>query len=569
MNFSFKTFILSLFTLALTGCGGGSGDSTQTEMPINQDSTPPVITLNGAASVQVIHGNIYEEQGATANDNVEGNTQVTLSGTVNTNILGSYTIDYIATDSSGNSSKETRTISVIDLNNAARNDRIIVREKHFFVGNDGTSGRELWITDGTETGTFLVKDINPNGDSRPAQFTYIGDTLYFSADDSVHGRELWKSDGTESGTVLVSDINPSGDGLLRNSFITAMNGWIYFFGSDGVHGFELWKSNGTAVETSMVKDIAVGSATGLIHRYSVSRLGDELYFSGHSEFGARCALWKSNGTSNGTIALKHFSGASDCPLYLTKVNDVLFFSAEENNLGAELWKTDGTNSGTLMVKDIETFLLSGSTPRQLTSVNGSLVFSARTIELGTEFWVSDGTNEGTYVIDIYEGEGTSSVSQFIEFSEKVIFTARDNQSGSTFGNQCGSTKIWSSDLSVENTFSIQKDCDDESRNREIDTINPNTFFTFNGKLFFFYNRYLWESDASEFGTLKIFSGENMAQATASYNSDTVLLSFPGNQLLFRNQDDLTGLELWVTDGTESGTRIIKDVNPGSSDGYSW
>ena len=68
------------------------------------DTTAPVITLNGAASVQINEGEAYEEQGATARDNVDGSVDVVVSGEVGSE-PGVYTITYAATDAAGNSSQ--------------------------------------------------------------------------------------------------------------------------------------------------------------------------------------------------------------------------------------------------------------------------------------------------------------------------------------------------------------------------------------------------------------------------------------------------------------------------------
>ena len=77
-----------------------------------------------------------------------------------------------------------------------------------FTARDGAHGRELWVSDGTPSGSSMVKDISPgpNG-SRPGWLVAVGGTVFFKADDGEHGGELWMSDGTESGTVLVIDIS--------------------------------------------------------------------------------------------------------------------------------------------------------------------------------------------------------------------------------------------------------------------------------------------------------------------------------------------------------------------------
>jgi ELWxxDGT repeat protein len=71
--------------------------------------------------------------------------------------------------------------------------------------------------------------------------------------------------------------------------------------------------------------------------------------------------------------------------YLTNVNGVLYFTANDGTNGYELWKSDGTAAGTAMVKDIYPGSGSGS-PSNLTNVNGVLYFSANDGTHGTELW---------------------------------------------------------------------------------------------------------------------------------------------------------------------------------------
>ncbi len=121
----------------------------------------------------------------------------------------------------------------------------------FFTANDGSNGTELWKSDGTESGTSLVKDINPDGNSNPANLRNFDGILYFSADDGTNGSELWKSDGTAEGTVIVGDINP-GSASSSPGDLTIFNSQLYFNADDGVNGRELW----TLTETN--KDLILG-----------------------------------------------------------------------------------------------------------------------------------------------------------------------------------------------------------------------------------------------------------------------------------------------------------------------
>ena len=96
--------------ILLSGCGGGGGgDDTGDNAAV--DRTAPVITLNGPATVTHQQGLDYVDEGATARDAVDGSVAVTTSGAVGADV-GTYTLTYTATDSSGNTATATRTVIV-------------------------------------------------------------------------------------------------------------------------------------------------------------------------------------------------------------------------------------------------------------------------------------------------------------------------------------------------------------------------------------------------------------------------------------------------------------------------
>ena len=114
----------------------------------------------------------------------------------------------------------------------------------FFGADDGTTGRELWKSAGTDAGTVVVKDIRPGPSSsfpdQATSLTDVGGALFFTASDGTTGFELWESDGTAAGTVQVKDIWPGPLGSFPFS-LTDVGGTLFFSASDGTNGLELWK----------------------------------------------------------------------------------------------------------------------------------------------------------------------------------------------------------------------------------------------------------------------------------------------------------------------------------------
>lgn len=111
-SFLFHKPLLNLTTLfflaMLTACGGGSDSAGET------DTTAPVISLNGDYGLYLQLEDSYEEQGANAVDDTDGNIDVRITGTVGTTPGGIYKITYSATDTAGNTTTLDRTVYVLD-----------------------------------------------------------------------------------------------------------------------------------------------------------------------------------------------------------------------------------------------------------------------------------------------------------------------------------------------------------------------------------------------------------------------------------------------------------------------
>ena len=149
-------------------------------------------------------------------------------------------------DNYGSFPKDSFIGNLIEFNN-----------KLYFTASDEENGNELWVSDGTTEGTQLLIDIDPSTDnygnansSAPESLTEFNGKLYFSADDGETGRELWVSDGTAEGTELLLDIVPgiSEYGYAYSSdirYFTELNGKLYFRADDGKTGDELWVTDGT------------------------------------------------------------------------------------------------------------------------------------------------------------------------------------------------------------------------------------------------------------------------------------------------------------------------------------
>lgn len=434
----------------------------------------------------------------------------------------------------------------------------------FFVANNGVAGFELWKSNGTSSGTMMVRDIwsgNTDGlmNGYDPEFTDVNGTLFFVANNGLNGRELWRSNGTSSGTVMVRDIRPDVygyDDAPRS--LTNVNGTLFFTANDTVNGPELWKTDGTTAGTVMVRDIRTGSLGSLPR--SLVNVNGTLFFSA-DHLSTANELWKSDGSAAGTVLVRDIRvGGSSTPMWLTDLNGTLFFAADNGVHGYELWKSDGTAAGTVMVRDIQAGSLSGIENFGLNhflAVNQTLFFRANDSVVGKELWKTDGTTAGTMVVrDVWPGTSSSSPREIVDVNGTAFFRADDGIRGS---------ELWKSDGTAAGTVLVK---DIYVATGTTNSSSPRGLTNANGTLFFFAYTVstgveLWRSDGTAAGTVLV-RDVRPGQSSAYDTSAGHWIVAVGSTVFFAADDGISGSTLWKSDGTAAGTVPVRDVALGNS-----
>ena len=107
--------LVSVLSVYLAACGGGSSGGSGPPPPVQQpDRTPPVVSIMGDDPLLVEVGAEFDDPGASATDDTDGNVQVTVEGSVDTNMVGDHTLTYVAVDAAGNRGETTRLVQVAD-----------------------------------------------------------------------------------------------------------------------------------------------------------------------------------------------------------------------------------------------------------------------------------------------------------------------------------------------------------------------------------------------------------------------------------------------------------------------
>lgn len=279
-------------------------------------------------------------------------------------------------------------------------------------------GEEAWVSDGTTVGTIELKDIWPGGGEsdfmKGSVIEFKGKLFSRASDGSTFGSEIWMTDGTPSGTELLADLEVGTNGSIPTNF-TAADDVFYFAAVTSDKGDQLWKSDGTSENTEPVKDMDPNSTARDQDLFSGDffyghiKQGDDinglLFFAAkNGDFGIE--LWKSDGTEAGTVMVKDLMAGvnySSRPGDFVELDNILYFAAYDLDNSRNLWRSDGTEEGTVMVKSF------GSDELESGSIevkNGIMLLTVRMFSgeggedgmFDYQLWRSDGTEAGTYFL---------------------------------------------------------------------------------------------------------------------------------------------------------------------------
>lgn len=432
-----------------------------------------------------------------------------------------------------------------------------------------SNGVDLWATDGTSAGTnsLGLPTLAQNGEWTPPEIADLdgAGTVVLAVNDASAGNEPWVARANPHRLERLADIVPGTAGSNPHAFLRVGN--VVLFGL--MNRNELWRTDGTQAGTRLVATLPRP-----ITRKLVALPGRALFASSNE-------IWSSDGTAAGTQRLAISLQSTVFAAYGQR----MAFLGYDLTHGSEPWLTDGTPAGTGLVADV-TPGLNGSTISCMVQMGSSLVFG-----MIDGLWTSDGTANGTRRA-LAATTWQSQPGEMTVLGDRCYFITVDASSGS---------EPWLADFSLGSMARLAD-------------LNPGVGGSFAAFLGAVGNDMLlvarprpgdtrlqlhrvgadrvvealpWHVERNTAAVL----GSRMLVSAAPLSSDAgfepatvsgrnvsivreLVAAFPASSLPDRISADAgvayflanggaaVGRELWVTDGTASGTRLFADVTTG-------
>jgi ELWxxDGT repeat protein len=393
----------------------------------------------------------------------------------------------------------------------------------------------------------LVRDIKSQGSGEgfaPVAFYSTPERLFFFG-GGVDGWGVWASDGTSAGTSFLVDLCPQKDcypggyGFLGHIQGTTGNTVLWVsLGPDDLEP-RLWRSDGTRAGTYPL----AGPGTAIpqaIFDLDHPEERTHVFFKGAFYFEGcqvtSCATYRVAGSAAEAVE------TGDLGFIPSVAEDRLFFLRQEDNAFKLRVTADPSGGSTVLAEFFASF---DSKPEHLTAAGNKLFFITRTSQ-GQELWVSDGTVAGTRALTDFVPDEALFGTSLHPAGNRVYFVADDVVHGQ---------EIWVSDGRAQGTRRVT-----EFGYHSPMTGYPGTMEEINGKLVFMatdgiHPAWLWTTTGAPESTAPL-----PGCPSCGLLDETTLIR-AGARVLFLAQDD-RGTELWSSDGTAAGTRLVQETCPG-------
>ncbi|HAS44242.1 MAG TPA: hypothetical protein DCS93_27435 [Microscillaceae bacterium] len=221
--------------------------------------------------------------------------------------------------------------------------------------------------------------------------------------------------------------------------------------------------------------------------------------------------------------------------------------------------------------DIYTGLANSSNPSELTAIGNRLIFNATGSGIGKEPYLSDGTLAGTVLLrDIFAGANSSNARYFTGFTVGVNIYAYYFANDNTNSGALYRTNI--ADGTTEFVVNVNPQ---GSASSTPGAGNGQFLVNVSGTLFFAGQdpsgrQELFKSDGTAGGTVLVKDINTNSIGGFTLPSNPQNLTNVNGKLFFTADANFDGgasnvnRELWVSDGTAAGTRLVKDINVGNN-----
>ncbi len=396
-------------------------------------------------------------------------------------------------------------------------------------------GPEIWFSDGSAPGTFRLTTV-PGEPQTPLAAGRLGGSVFFGATDD-QGGALWVSQGAAK-TRLLTVLGRTERAAAPRE-LTAVGDRLFFSACTGATR-EVWTTRGTPESTAATGNPAAAQPCAHLSENLFLAAGNRVFYWSLVD---RNGLWVSDGTAAGTVQLLSTLDSLASPSLAFFQGKVYFAQYSEFGYGQVLWRTDGTPAGTQPFFD-----LPGDQRdiANLTVIGGALYFTAEDWETRqTVLWVTDGTAAGTRELARMQGVYRDLGNDDPGADFTVI--------GSTIFLRGGDGRLWKTDGTPGGTVRVAPDAED---------FFPSELTALDGVLYALSRNSLWRSNGTDAGTFLV---RDLPVEDTHFWSVSGLTAFDG-RLYFAASDDSDGghgIELWTSDGTGAGTRMLADLYPGA------